>query len=273
MAAAERIVALLDTPPEIVSPPAAYRPARRPEGSIVFDNVTFGYRPDLPVLHGVSFGVRAGESVGVVGWTGSGKSTLLRLLVRLYDVWEGRVLVDGIDVRQWDLGELRRTVGVVPQEPFLFAGTLESNVSLGDPRVDLDTVRRAAALVRADELVARQPQGWATEVHERGANLSMGERQLLAFARAVALDPVILALDEATASIDPRTEHRIQEALGTARAGRTALVIAHRLATIQGADRILVLHRGRLREQGSHEELLRLDDGIYRTLFSLQSAT
>jgi ATP-binding cassette subfamily B protein len=273
MASAERIFKLLDTEPTIVSPPDARRISGRLRGEIVFENVTFGYREGDPVLQDVSFHIRPGQSVGIVGWTGSGKSTLIRLLVRLYDIREGRILLDGVDVRDYDLHDLRRAVGVVLQDHFLFSGTVESNISLGDPRVNAEDVHRAARAVHADSFIARLPQGYDSEVRERGSNFSMGERQLLSFARAVAFDPAVLVLDEATASVDPATEQRIQDALGGLVEHRTSIFIAHRLATVRHVDHILVLHRGRLSEQGSHDELIRNDGGIYNTLYQLQTAS
>jgi len=270
MAAAERIFQLLDTEGSIAARATGRRLRRRPRGEIVFENVTFGYNEDEPVLHDVSFRIAPGERVGIVGWTGSGKSTLIRLLVRLYDVERGRILLDGTDVREIDLSDLRRNVGVVLQDHFLFAGTIASNVSLGDPRVTPEAVRRAAAHVHADAFISRLPRGYDEEVRERGSNLSVGEKQLLSFARAVAFDPAVLVLDEATASIDPRTEARIQHALHTVLTGRTSIVIAHRLVTVREVDRILVLHQGSLREDGSHDELVQLPGGIYATLHNLQ---
>jgi ATP-binding cassette subfamily B protein len=270
MASAERIFGLLDTEVEIRSPeqPKVVRDGRA--GEIVFENVTFGYKEGEPVLRNVSFRARPGERVAIVGWTGSGKSTLIRLLVRLYDVWEGRILLDGIDVREYDLRDLRRRVGVVLQDHFLFAGTVESNISLDDPAVTPEQVQQAARAVHADRFIDRLPRGYDETVRERGSNFSVGQKQLLSFARAIAFDPVVLVLDEATASVDPETEHHIRQALQTLLEGRTSIVIAHRLATVRDADRILVLHHGQLLEQGSHEELLKVEDGIYRTLYSLQ---
>jgi ATP-binding cassette subfamily B protein len=271
MASAERIFDLLDTEVTITSPPKPYRIERRLRGEIVFDNVTFGYEGDEPVLRNVSFSIRSGETVGVVGWTGAGKSTLIRLMVRLYDVWEGRVLVDGVDVREYDLRELRRAVGVVQQDHFLFAGTVESNISLGDPGVTRAIARRAAEAVHADRFIDRLPDGYGEAVRERGSNLSVGQKQLLSFARAIAFDPAVLVLDEATSSVDPETERQVQEALDLLLQGRTSIIIAHRLTTVRRADRILVLHHGRLIEQGNHAELMQVEDGIYRTLVHLQT--
>jgi ATP-binding cassette subfamily B protein len=273
MAAAERIFGLLDTEAGIASPPSPRRVEGRLRGEIVFDDVSFGYKPDEPVLRNVSFRIRPGETVAVVGWTGAGKSTLIRLLVRLYDVTAGRVLVDGVDVREYDLRQLRRAVGVVQQDHFLFAGTVESNISLGDPRVTQERVREAARAVSADGFIEHLPWGYGEKVRERGSNLSVGQKQLLSFARAIAFDPAVLVLDEATSSVDPETERQVQEALQTLLRGRTSIVIAHRLSTIRGADRILVLHHGRLSEQGSHDELMRVEDGIYRTLHDLQTVS
>ena len=272
MAAAERIFGLLDTQVGIEPPAVPRRPAGRAAGEIVFDRVSFGYTEGQPVLRDVSFRIRPGERVAIVGWTGSGKSTLIRLLVRLYDVWDGRILVDGIDVREYDPRDLRRRVGIVLQDNFLFVGSVESNISLGDPAVSAEQVRRAARTVRAERFIERLPAGYAEPVRERGSNFSVGQKQLLSFARAIAFDPAVLVLDEATASVDAETEHDIREALVRLLAGRTSIVIAHRLATVRDADRVLVLHHGRLLEQGTHEELLRLPDGIYRTLYSLQAA-
>jgi len=271
MASSERIFGLLDTPRSIRSPKDPHRIEGRPRGEIVFDHVTFGYGDGPDVLRDVSFRVAPGESVAVVGWTGAGKSTLIRLLARLYDVRSGRILLDGVDVREYDLRELRRAIGVVLQDHFLFGGTVASNISLGDAAVDADDVRRAAEAVQADRIVARLPRGYDEPVRERGGNFSVGEKQLLSFARAIAFDPAVLILDEATASVDPETEARIQEALSTVLSGRTSIVIAHRLATIRHADRILVLHRGRLAEEGTHASLLEREDGLYRSLVQLQT--
>jgi ATP-binding cassette subfamily B protein len=186
-------------------------------------------------------------------------------------VREGRILLDGVDVRDYDLSDLRRRIGVVLQDHFLFAGTVAGNISLDDPAITPESIRRAAAAVRADRFIERLPKGYDEPVRERGSNFSVGEKQLLSFARAVAFDPAVLVLDEATASVDPETEGHIQAALETVLSGRTSIVIAHRLATIRHADRILVLHHGTVREMGTHEELLGKKDGLYRSLYLLQT--
>ncbi len=268
MASSERIFRVLDTPVVIASPPGAYRPAAV-RGEIEFDRVHFGYRREEPVIHGVSFRVEPGETVAVVGHTGAGKSTLANLLLRFYDVDAGAVRVDGVDVRQWDLERLRRAIGLVLQDVFLFSGTIAGNIRLGEESIDAERLRWAAAEVHALEFIERLPEGLDAVVRERGAGLSVGQKQLIAFARALAFDPRILILDEATSSIDTETEQRIQRALERLLAGRTSLVIAHRLSTIRRADRILVLHKGELREQGTHQELLALR-GIYYRLYLLQ---
>jgi len=270
MAAAERIFQLLDTDPAILGPDQPL-PAPNQRGDVVFDHVDFRYRDDEPVLEDISFRISEGETAAIVGWTGAGKSTVIRLLCRLYDVSSGRVLLDGVDVRNYDLRALRRSIGVVLQDPFLFAGTVASNITLDDPSISRERMMQAAAAVQANRFIENLPRGYDEPVTERGGNLSVGQRQLICFARVLAFDPSIVVLDEATASVDPETERLIKAALGRLLEGRTSIVIAHRLATIIGADRILVLHKGRLVEQGTHEELIRLEGGIYRTLHSLQT--
>jgi ATP-binding cassette subfamily B multidrug efflux pump len=271
MASSERIFELLDTPALIESPAAAYTPDKV-RGDLELEHVRFGYKEGTPVLEDLSFKVRAGETVAVVGHTGAGKSTLANLLLRFYDVGAGTVKVDGVDVRQWDLGRLRRSIGMVLQDVFLFAGDVAANIRLGEEEIDEARLRWAAGEVGALPFIEALPSGFATPVKERGAGLSVGQKQLIAFARALAFDPEILILDEATASIDSETEAKIQLALERLLEGRTSLVIAHRLSTIKKADRILVMHKGRLREQGTHQELL-AQRGIYHRLYQLQFQT
>ncbi len=268
MASAERIFELLDTEVDITSPPDGHRPAKV-RGELVLDRVSFAYKAGEPVLRDVSFRVAAGETVAIVGHTGAGKSTLANLLQRFYDVDTGSIQVDGVDVRRWHLETMRSSFAMVLQDVFLFSGDVASNIRLGRASIDHEQLRRAAAEVHALDFIERLPEGLATPVRERGAGLSVGQRQLIAFARALAFDPRILILDEATSSIDTETEQHIQLALDRLLVGRTSVVIAHRLSTIQRADRIVVLHKGALREQGTHQELL-ATEGIYHKLYQLQ---
>lgn len=268
MASSERIFGLLDTPATIVSPQAP-PPPPAPIGRIGFDSVRFGYRPGEEVLKGVSFTVEPGQTVAIVGATGSGKSTVIRLLIRLYDIGNGRLEVDGQDVRDFDLSILRRRVGLVLQDPYIFAGSVEKNLTLEDPSVSPERARRAAEAVGADAFIRALPDGYGHEIRERGSNLSTGQKQLLSFARCLARDPEILVLDEATSSVDPETERKLQNAVATLTTGRTSLIVAHRLATILGADRILVMHHGEIRESGTHAALM-AQDGLYRRLYKLQ---
>jgi len=268
MTAAERIFGLLDEPVEVV--PEHPRVPARPRGEIVFDHVWFAYREGEWVLRDVSFRIAPGERVAIVGATGAGKTTLIKLLDGLYQVQRGRILVDGIDVRDWDLGTLRRRIAVVLQDVFLFSGSVAANIAMGRTDISPAAVEAAATHVNADGFV-RRLGGYQARLRERGNNLSTGQRQLLAFARALAHDPTILVLDEATSSVDPETEWLIQDALGKLLLGRTAVVIAHRLTTIEHADRILVMHKSELREVGTHRELL-ARGGIYARLYRMQYA-
>ena len=266
MTAAERIFSVLDL--EVEPAPAEPQAPARARGDIVFEHVWFAYRNEDWVLRDVSFRVAAGEHVAIVGATGSGKTTLIKLLDRLYDVGRGRILVDGIDVRDWDPRALRGKIAVVLQDVFLFSGPVETNITLGRRDISRAAVEAAAAHVNADGFIRRMG-GYDALLRERGSNLSGGQRQLLAFARALAHDPTILVLDEATSSVDPATEWLVQDALTKLLARRTAVVIAHRLSTIETADRILVMHKGELREEGAHAELL-ARGGIYARLHRMQ---
>jgi ABC-type multidrug transport system fused ATPase/permease subunit len=266
MTAAERIFSLFDL--EVEPEPQRPRAPARVRGEIEFDRVWFAYRDEEWVLRDVSFRVGAGEHVAIVGATGSGKTTLIKLLDRLYDVARGRIVVDGIDVRDWDPRALRRRIAVVLQDVFLFSGPVETNITLGRPDISRAEVEAAATHVNADAFI-RRLGGYEALLRERGSNLSGGQRQLLAFARALAHDPAVLVLDEATSSVDPATEWLVQDALTKLLAGRTALVIAHRLSTIETADRILVMHKGELREEGTHAALL-ARGGIYARLYRVQ---
>jgi ATP-binding cassette subfamily B protein len=274
MAASERIFKLLDEP---LTSPASGNLHELPatQGEIEFRNVWFAYRgganpsDDNWVLRDVSFRVELGQTIAIVGHTGAGKTTLIQLLLRFYEIQKGQILIDGVDIRDLDLEDLRRQFGIVLQDPFLFTGSIESNVRLGTETIDRATVERSLAEVGLGDLIRSLPMGVESDVTERGATLSVGQRQLISFARALAHNPKFLILDEATSSVDTKTELMIRAALDRLLEGRTALVIAHRLSTIQHADRILVFHKGRLREEGSHQELL-ARRGIYYRLYQLQ---
>jgi ATP-binding cassette, subfamily B, multidrug efflux pump len=272
MASSERIFGLLDEPVLIDRPAATVtRPLTAP-GHIVFENVWFAYKGDDFVLRDVSFDVRPGQRVGIVGATGAGKTTLINLLLRFYDVSRGRITVDGVDIRDLDPADLRGLFSLVLQDVHLFSGTIAGNIRLGRGDIDDAGLRRAAAAVHADRFVGELPKGYDTAVAERGSTLSVGQKQLLSFARALAFDPRVLILDEATSSVDTETEILIRDALHALMAGRTTIAIAHRLSTIQDMDRILVFHKGRLRESGTHQELL-AQRGVYFRLFELQYKT
>ena len=268
MAASERIFKLLDTKPGIVSPASV---TAFPAGplDVEFDHVWFAYNGEDWVLKDVSFRVAAGETVAIVGHTGAGKTTITNLLLRFYDVQRGAIRIGGVDVRTFAIDDLRKHFGVVLQDPYLFTGTIESNIRLGTEGISDEAVRLAAERVNLLDFVEQMPEQFATSVRERGQGLSTGQKQLISFARALAHNPRILILDEATSSVDTETELRVREALGRLVENRTSVVIAHRLSTIQRADRIVVMHRGQLREMGTHRELLARRD-IYWKLYQLQ---
>ena len=275
MAGAERVFSLLDTDESIEAPSAPVE-LDAVEGTIEFENVWFAYEEDdagTPdwVLEDVSFRVEPGEMAALVGATGAGKSTVMNLLLRFYEIQRGQIRVDGHDIRDLRLRDLREHIGLIPQDVFLFSGSVRRNLTLDDPSIDEKTMRRAAETVQADQLIERLPDGYDQDVKERGSSLSRGQRQLLAFVRALLYDPDVMVLDEATSSVDTETEALIQRALERVTEGRTTLAIAHRLSTIQDADKILVMHKGEIRERGTHQELLAAD-GLYRQLYDLQYA-
>jgi ATP-binding cassette, subfamily B, multidrug efflux pump len=265
-----RIFKTLDQPIAITSP-SEPKKAGRVVGHIEFENVWFAYKDEDWILKDVSFKVEPGQSVALVGHTGSGKSTITNLLMRFYDVQRGRILLDGVDLREWDLRALRENFAVVLQEIFLFSGTIEGNVRLGRDDISEERVKWAVHEVSAELFVKRLQGGYRAEVKERGAGLSVGQKQLISFARALAFDPAILILDEATSSIDTETEQLIQQAIERVMRDRTSIVVAHRLSTIQRADQIIVLHHGEIRERGNHQKLL-AQRGLYWKLYKLQYA-
>jgi len=305
MASSERIFKLLDTPAEIVSPQVPKVP--QGPGRIEFDHVWFAYRTlaqaaaeaaskgeklkvsvvaandnaqavtgsvDLGkdydwVLRDVSFAIDPGETVAIVGHTGAGKTTIISLLLRFYDVQKGAIRIDGVDIRDMDLGELRRRYGVVLQDPFLFSGTVADNIRLGTRWIEDESVEDAAEQVNVADFIRSLPGGFDEEMRERGSTLSTGQKQLISFARALAHNPKVLILDEATSSVDTETEFRVRDALSRMVEGRTSIIIAHRLSTIQRANKIIVMHKGQVREIGSHQQLL-AQRGIYWKLYQLQ---
>ncbi len=271
MASSERIFQLLDTPEQVVNKDAVAAFDDGFRGEVEFRDVWFAYDGEEWVLRGVDFTIAPGESVAFVGHTGAGKTTIISLVSRFYDVQRGAVLIDGRDVRDYDQVELRRHVGIVLQDPFLFSGTIRSNITLGDDSIPLERVIEAAKFVNAHGFISRLPDGYDTVVRERGAGFSTGQKQLIAFARALVQNPdILLVLDEATANVDTETEELIQDALEKLMQGRTSIIIAHRLSTIQNVDRIMVMRKGKIIEQGNHFELLKNEDGYYRKLYELQ---
>jgi ATP-binding cassette subfamily B protein len=275
MASSERLFQLLDDK-TVLNVPSTLLPLKQVRGDIEFRNVSFAYNPPTEnhpspnwILKNISFSIKQGQTVAIVGHTGAGKTTIINLLSRFYDIQQGEILIDGINIQQVDPKELRKHIAVVLQDVFLFSGDIQNNIHLGDETIPLDRVKAAARMVGANRFIDALPNTYAAEVKERGATLSVGQKQLLSFARALAFNPRILVLDEATSSVDTETEQLIQHAIKKMLQGRTSIVIAHRLSTIQSADKIIVLHKGEIREMGNHQELLALN-GIYRKLYELQ---
>lgn len=269
MIAAERVLKVLDNTDELPPPPAdAYRPAKI-RGDIRFKEVSFSYTGTQNVLHGINFEVKAGETVALVGHTGSGKTSIISLLNRLYQIQEGEISIDGVDINRWDTDWLRSGIGVVLQDVFLFSGTIMDNITLRNPAISIQQVEEAAKMIGVHDFIMQLPGGYQYNVMERGSTLSLGQRQLISFIRALLYNPAILILDEATSSIDTESELLIEKAIDTLIAGRTSIVIAHRLSTIRKANQIIVLDKGELKEKGNHAELLR-EGGFYARLHEMQ---
>ena len=263
MASTERIFEFMDSKEEIPDPEHPVAPAKV-KGRLTFKHISFAYEKANPVLHDISFEVKPGETVAIVGATGSGKTTLVNLAERFYDPDEGTVFLDGVDLKKWSKSELRKNISLVMQDVFIFSGNLGENISLGRKDIDVRSLESAAREANALSFIKRLPNGFQQDIGEGGYTLSAGERQLLSFARALAANPRVLILDEATSNVDPETERLIQKAISQMAARRTTLIVAHRLSTIRNADRILVMHHGRIVEQGTHEELMSLGHVYYK---------
>jgi ATP-binding cassette subfamily B protein/subfamily B ATP-binding cassette protein MsbA len=269
LAASERVFEVLDAVPEVRDRPGVLTPPGKVRGGVVFDAVGFHYRPDAPVIKGLTTAMSPGERVALVGPSGAGKSTLLKLLMRFYDVTDGAILIDGADIRDLPLAYLRDQIGLVQQEPFLFNGTVRDNILYADPAASQERVEAAAHAARAHEFITALPEGYDTWIGERGVKLSVGQKQRVSIARVLLKDPPIVVFDEATSNIDTETEVKIREALNELTKGRTTFIIAHRLSTLQDVDRILVLEAGHLVEEGRHEDLLS-HGGVYAGLYDAQ---
>jgi ATP-binding cassette subfamily B protein len=268
--AAERVFEILDTDPDVADTDDSV-PMPHMVGAVTFENVSFGYDKARRVLENVDLAVKPGEMIGLVGHSGAGKTTIINLLSRFYDPSEGRILIDGVEMRRVQVNDLRRQLGIVLQEPFLFPGTIAENIAYAKPDATPEEIMRAAKAANAHEFVMRFPDGYDTQVGERGVRLSGGERQRLSIARAILHDPRILILDEATASVDTETEKQIQEAIGRLIKGRTTFAIAHRLSTLRNADRLVVIDKGKVAEMGTHDELMEKEGGIFRRLVEMQT--
>lgn len=268
IASAEKIFSILDEKPDIVSPEHFVEVDIK--GRIEFRHVWFAYEKEDYILKDISFVIEPGEKIAFVGATGAGKSSILNLIGRYYDIQQGEILIDGVNIKEIDTDVLRRAIGQVQQDVFIFTGDIKGNISLENEEISLEEIKRAAEIVHADSFIEKMPEGYDSPVTERGSTLSAGQRQLLSFARTLVYNPAILVLDEATANIDTETESLITNALSKLMEGRTTIMVAHRLSTIQHADKIIVMDHGRIKESGSHQELLRIENGVYKKLYELQ---